>query len=56
MRRISLSRSTALTLARISRHAGQMATGVPLLGTSSAGRDPLKRHCSFQAVAHYAVN
>jgi len=25
---------------------------VPLLGTSSAGRNPLPRHCLFQAVAH----
>ena len=40
------------SLAHFSHHTGQTATDVPLLGTSSAGRKLLKRHCLFQAVAH----
>jgi hypothetical protein len=39
-------------LARISHHTGKLTNGVPLLGTSSAGRSPLPWHCLFQAVAH----
>jgi hypothetical protein len=38
--------------ARISHHAGKLTNSVPLLGTSSAERNLLPRHCLFQAVAH----
>jgi tRNA modification GTPase len=37
----------------ISRQAGKMGNGVPLLGTSSAERNPAAQHCLFQAVAHF---
>jgi 16S rRNA (uracil1498-N3)-methyltransferase len=33
-------------------NAWKAANSVPLLGTSSAGRDALPGHCLFQAVAH----
>ncbi len=32
------------------------ANSVPLLGTSSAKRNPLPGHCLFQAVAHFGEN
>jgi hypothetical protein len=37
---------------RISPRKGILGSHVPQLGTSSAGRKPLPRHCLFQAVAH----
>jgi hypothetical protein len=40
------------SLARISHHAGRLPYSVPLLGTSSADRNPLPGHCLCQAVAH----
>ena len=46
------SRPATGTLTRIFHHTGKSATHVPLLGTSSAGRKPLTRHCLSQAVAH----
>jgi len=36
----------------ISHHTEKNTDGVPLLGTSSAERDPQPQHCLFQAVAH----
>ena len=44
--------SNSRELTRISTHTGQTATNVPLLGTSSAERNPATQHCLFQAVAH----
>jgi len=41
-----------LPLIRISPRAGRFTNGVPLLGTSSAGRNRWFGHCLFQAVAH----
>jgi hypothetical protein len=37
---------------RISHHTREVNKSVPLLRRSSAGRNPLFRHCLFRAVAH----
>ena len=42
----------ALSLVRISNHIRQAVNSVPLLRTSSAGRDPLPAAACTQAVAH----
>ena len=47
-----MPRENRRELSSSSHHAEESASSVPLLGTSSAGRNRSVGHCLFQAVAH----
>ncbi len=49
-------RRAAERLAQIRRRLADLSNSVPLLGTSSADREPAGQHCLCQAVAHQAID